>query len=197
MPAITVPKDAISLGPGYLYRAVIGSTVPTNTVVGSVFTDAWPAAWIPWGVTREGHSWSYQIQTNQTTVAEYLTALAYVEEGVQIGVDFDVMQFTAKNIAQALNNPAGATTVSGATTTLLTRVSPPAVGSSVRTMIGWESSDFTERAIWYQCLQTGNIQIQRRKGAVGASLPLSYSVEQPATGNPFDLFFAGVTRTGT
>jgi hypothetical protein len=278
MPAIVVPKDAISLGPGYLYRAPIGSLLPaqlaastvtnkalaTNvvtlttaaahglltgdpvvvaigdatfdgefiltgapttttltyaktaanvtstaatgtvqkaaggTVAGSVFTDAWPAAWIPWGVTREGSSWSYQINTGEVTVAEYLAPLAYIEEGVTIGVDFDVVQVTAKNIAAALNNvTSGVRTVSGAGATLLSKVSPPAVGQSVRTMLGWESSDGTERAFFYQCLQRGNLQIQRRKGANPASLPLSYGIEQPATGDPFNIYIAGTGRVGS
>ncbi len=277
MPAITVPKTSIQLGPGYLYRAPIGSLAPgqgaaatvtnkaltTNvatittsaahgltvgdpvvvnisdgtfdgtftvataptattftyaktaanvasiaatgtaqksaggTVAGGVFTDAWPAAWIPWGVTREGHTYTYQIATGEVTAAEYLPALVIVEEGVTIAVDFDVMEFTGRNIAAALNNLPGAQTISGTGATSLTKVSPPQVGQSVRTMIGWESSDFTERRFWYQCLQKGNLSVQARKGANPASLPVSYGVEQPNYGNAMDTFLAGQTRIGS
>ena len=197
MPAITVPKDNIQFGPGFLFRAPIGSTLPANTVVGSVFTDAWPAAWIPWGVTREGHAFSYQLSTSEVTVAEYLTPLAIVEDSVAIGVDFDVAQVTAKNFAAALNNLAsGTSTVSGTGATTLTKLAPPAVGSSVRTMLGWESNDSTERWIWYQCLQSGNLQVQRRKGSNNASLPVGYKVEQPASGDPFNAWYAGTVRVG-
>lgn len=277
MTAIVVPATSIQLGPGYLYRAPIGSALPgfttattvtnkaltsnvatltfashtfvvgqtvtvalspadpvfdgtyqvtavtattisyakTNAnvtgtasagtvtgvaggaVSGGKFVDAWPAAWIPWGVTREGSSWSYQLSTGEVTAAEYLTALAIVEEGVQIGVDFDVMQVTAKNYAAALNvNPSSVAALSGTGVNTLTRVGPPVVGQSVRQMIGFESSDETERVFFYQCLQRGNIQVQRRKGANAASLPLSFGIEQPAAGNPFDIYTIGTVRLG-
>ena len=280
MPAITVPKTSVQYGPGYLFRAPLGSllpgqtavatvtnkaltsnvvtlttaaahglavgqavvvalspadpvfdgtyvvaTVPTSTtftyartnanvtsaasggtvqgaaggtVAGSVFTDAWPAAWIPWGVTREGSQFTYQINTSEVTAAEYLNPLAIVEDSVAIGVEFDVMEVTAKNFANAINaGSGGATTVGGTGATLLTKVAPPAVGQSVRIMLGWESADGTERAVYYQCLQSGNLTVARRKGANPASLPLSFRVEQPATGDPFNNYYAGATRPGS
>ncbi len=281
MPAITVPKDSISLGPGYLYRAPIGSLAPgqgasftitnkaltTNvatittaaahglavgdsvtvilsvadssfdgiyavasiptattftyaktaanvasvaatgtgyktpggTVAGGVFTDAWPAAWIPWGVTRQGSTFSYQLNTAELLAAEYLNPLAITEDSVAIGLEFDVLQVTARNFAFALNaGSGGATTQSGTGATTLTRVSPPAVGQSVRTMLGWESNDGTERLFAYQCIQSGNLQVQRQKGAAAASLPVSYRVETPtAYINAFDHYVAGTTRVGS
>lgn len=196
MPAITVPKDNIQYGPGYLYRAVLGSTAPTNTVVGGVFTDSWPVAWIPWGVTVEGFQWDYQLQTGQINAAEYNLPLAVVEESASANVAFNVMQMTATNTAKALNG-ATLTTVSGTGATTLTKLSPPAVGGSVRIMIGWESQDFTRRGVWNQCLNTGQVTVQYRKGANPSSLPLSFVAEQPATGNAFDLYYAGATVVGT
>lgn len=280
MPAIVVPKTSVQYGPGYLYRAPLGSllpgqtapatvtnkaltsnvvtlttaaahglavgqavvvalspadpvfdgtyvvaTVPTSTtftyaktnanvtsaasggtvqgaaggtVAGGVFTDAWPGAWIPWGVTREGSQFTYQINTSEVLVAEYLNPLAIVEDSVAIGVEFDVVEVTAKNFAYAINSGGGgAATVSGTGATLLTKVSPPQVGQSVRQMIGWEAADGTERAFYYQCLQSGNLTVARRKGANPASLPLSFRVEQPATGDPFNNYYAGATRPGS
>lgn len=280
MPAIVVPKTSIEYGPGYLYRAPLGSllpgqtvpatvtnkalttnvatlttaaahgltvgqavvvalspadpvfdgtyvvaSVPTSTtftyaktnanvtsaasggtvqgaaggtVAGSVFTDAWPAAWIPWGVTREGSQFNYQINTSAVAVAEYLPPLAYVEDGVAIGVEFDVVEVTAKNFAYAINaGGGGVTTVSGTGATLLSKLSPPQVGQSVRQMIGWENNAGTERAVYYQCLQSGSLAVARRKGANPASLPMTFAVEQPATGDPFNNWYAGTVRVGS
>lgn len=196
MPAITVPNDSIVLGAGYLYKAPLASTLPTNTVAGSKFTDTWPVAWIPVGVTKDGHSWSYKLSTDQLVVAEYLAPLKYVETGVEIGVDFEIVQVTIGNYKLAMNGGT-VTTVSGTGATTLTKYGPPAVGSSVRSMLGWESEDGTERVVFYQCLQGGEVKITHKKGADSASLPVSFNVEQPSSGDPFNIWTAGTTRVGS
>ena len=88
MPAITVPKTRILTGAGYLFKAPIGTAVPTNTVVGSVFTDAWAAAWIPIGVTKEGHEWTWKPDTEGIEVAEYLVPLRIVTTAVEGTISF-------------------------------------------------------------------------------------------------------------
>jgi hypothetical protein len=196
MPAVTVPKDSIVLGAGYLFKAPLGSSAPTNTVAGSIFTDAWPVAWIPIGVTKQGHSWSYKLSTDTLVVAEYLPPLKIVETGVDIGVDFEIVQVTVQNYKLSMNGGT-VTTVSGTGATTLTKYGPPAVGGSVRTMLGWESEDGTERVIWYQCLQNGELKVQHQKGADSASLPVSFGVEQPSSGDSFNIWTAGTVRVGT
>lgn len=197
MPAIVVPNDAASYGPGYLYKAPAGSTLPTNTVVGSVFTDTWPVAWIPVGITRNGSQFSYQVQTATVDAAEYLDPLKIVSTGRSIGISFEMMQITLGNFKTAMNGGTQ-TTVSGTTTTQLTSFTPPVVGQEVRIMLGWESQDATERWVWYQCFQTGQIQVSRQKGASNAGIPVDFGVEQPASGFPFIAWTAGATpRVGS
>lgn len=196
MPAITVPNDALALGAGYLYKAPLASSVPTNTVVGSVFTDTWPVAWVPIGVTREGHEFSAQINTDTVDAAEYLDHLKIVSTGRDLGVSFEMMQVTANSMKVALNGGT-ISTVSGTGATTLTKYAPPVVGSEVRIMLGWESQDATERVVFYQCFQTGQVRISRRKGANNAGLPLDFGIEQPSTGDPFNTYYAGTTRVGS
>lgn len=195
MPAITIPNGAVVIGPGTLYKAPLLTAIPTNTVAGSVFTDAWPAAWIPVGVTREGSQWTYQPSTDNVEVAEYLDPLRIVTTGRQIGVSFDVAQVTLQNYRLGLNGGT-VSTVSGTAATTLSRYSPPVNGAEIRTMIGWESDDATERLIFHQCFQTGQVSVAHRKGAANASIPVDFGVEQPSTGFPFDIYLAGTARVG-
>lgn len=198
MPAIVVPADAAQYGAGYLYKAPLGTAAPVNTVAGSKFTDAWPAAWIPVGITREGHEFSYQINTDTVEAAEYLDPLKIVSTGRSIGVAFEMMQLHLGNIKTAINAGTGTTTAtSGTGATALTTLTPPVVGQEVRIALGWESEDATERWLWYQCFQTGQITIGRHKGAANAGIPVEFGVEQPSTGSPFAAFTAGTVRVGT
>ncbi len=164
-----------------------------GVVVGSVFTDAWPVWWIPCGVTRDGSQFSYELTTENIEVAEYLDPLDIIPTGRNIGAAFDLAQITNRSYLMAWNGGTS-TTVSGATTTLLTKVSPPVLGAEVDTMIGWESQDGTERIIYYQATQSGNIQWSNQKAPNYKSLPLTFKIKQPESGNPFDSWLAGASR---
>jgi hypothetical protein len=192
MPAVVVPKNALSFGAGYLYGAPIGTSVPACTVAGSVFTDAWPAGWFLFGVTREGHELSYELETEDVEAAEYLDPLATVTTGRTSGMSFELMQIHATNLKRALNG--GTIATSGAGTTLRSEYSPPNVGEEVRSMIGWESQDGTERVYAEQAFQVGSLSIARRKGADNAGLPLEWRFEIPASGKPFVYVTAGAIR---
>ena len=51
MPPAAVTRPNVLTDPGYLFIAPLLTTLPTNTVAGGVFTDAWPVAWLPLGAT--------------------------------------------------------------------------------------------------------------------------------------------------
>jgi len=194
MPNPTVPVPAIATDPGFLFWAPLGTTEPTNTVVGSVFTDAWPSGWIVLGSTEEGHSFSWSTSTETIEVAEILDPIKYVETGRTGSLSFALASITAANVKRALNG--GTLTTTGTTTTTKVEYTPPALGASTRCMIGWESQDSTERLIAYQCYNTGTVEIARRKGAAKATLPIEYALEVPASGVPFKYVTAGVARQG-
>lgn len=175
-----------------MYYAPLATSFPANTVVGSVFTDAWPGGWILLGVTREGHEFNYEIQTEDIEAAEYLDRISVVTTGRSAGMSFDLMQVHATNLKRALNG--GTLSTSGSGTTLLSTFTPPQPGAEVRSMIGWESTDSTERLILPQAFQTGSLTINRRKGADNASFPLEWAAEIDGSGNPFYVYTAGTVR---
>lgn len=194
MPAVTVPTPAIATDPGYLFWAPLGTAEPTHTVAGSVFTDAWPAAWKVLGATEEGHNFTWSTSTETIEVAEFLDPIKYVTTGRSGSIAFALASITAENVKRALNGGTLATTGTGATT--MTTFTPAAMGAEVRCMIGWESQDSTERLVAYQCFNTGSVSIARRKGAAKATIPVEFGLEVPTTGQPFKYLTAGTTRLG-
>lgn len=192
MPAVVVPKNALALGPGYLYYGTPGVTSePGWTVTGSVFTDAW-TGWSLLGITREGHEFSYEIETDTIEAAEYLDPLLYVTTGRAAAISFELMQIHATNFRRALNG--GTLSTSGSGTTLRSTYRPPAIGAEIRCMIGWESTDNTERVLIEQAFQVGNISINRRRGADNASIPCEFRCEIAPSGDPFRYETAGTLR---
>lgn len=192
MPAMIVPKNALSFGAGYLLRAPLGSTLPSNTVAGSVFTDAWPAAWNLWGVTKEGHTLNLNIDTDAVEAAEYVDPLLNVTTGRTISVEAEMMQINLTTFKSAFNG--GTLSTSGSGATLLSSYTLPAIGAEVRQFIGWESVDNTERWWGLQCFQTGSVGIQRKRGANNATLPLTFTMEPDASSQPIYFFSAGTLR---
>lgn len=194
MPAPTMPTNIIATDPGYLFWAPLASTEPTNTVAGSVFTDAWPVAWIPLGITKEGSEFAWQTETDTIEAAEYLDPLRIVSTGRHGSFKFELLNLSAANVKRALNG--GTITVTGSGATTLSAYVPPALGAEVRCMLGWESQDFTERLVIRQAFQTGEVSIARKKGADNASLPLEFGLEALATVGtaPFSYLTAGAAR---
>lgn len=196
MPAITVDVSAGSYGPGYLFWAPLLTAEPANTVVGSVFTDAWPGAWIPLGATEEGTELATEIETDKAYVAEYLDSVKTVTTTRQTNMSFSLYNTTAQNYKRAMNGGTIAT-VSGAGTTLLSSFVPVQAGLEVRAMIGWESTDNTQRAILYQCLQVGAVTERFRKGSEYNVFPCQFTTEVPASGISIKRYYAGTVRLGT
>jgi hypothetical protein len=192
MPSATVPKNAISQGPGYLYYSAFGGSLPAYTVVGSVFTDAWPGNWFLLGITKEGHEFTYDIKTDTIDAAEYLDPIQTVTVGRTAGMKFELQQIHATNMKRALNGGTLSTTGSG--TTLRTTYKAPQVGAEVRCMLGWESTDNTERLVAQQAFQIGSMSVNRKKGADNATLPLEFRFEPDSNGDPFLYDTAGPLR---
>lgn len=190
--AITEPVPTVAVQPGYLFWAPLGTAVPTNTVAGGVFTDVWPVAWLMLGATDTGSTFSYQINTDPVEVAEFLDPIKYVTTGRTGGISFALASISATNLKYALNG--GNVTTTGAAATTMTTLTPPAAGSEVRAMIGWEAQDNTERLFCYQCLSSGQIQVQRQKGAAKATIACDFQFEIPTTGIPFTYATAGMAR---
>src|SRR5690349_15040667 len=101
MPSTAVPN--ILTDPGYLFIAPLASTLPTNTVSGSEFTDSWPVAWLSLGATDEGSQFSYSVNVEPITVAEYFDPISYRTTERSGSIAFNLADWTLTNYRRALN----------------------------------------------------------------------------------------------
>lgn len=193
MPATTIPTPNLLTDPGVLRYAPLGTALPTNTVVGSVFTDAWPVAWQLPGMTADGTEFHPSVTVSPITAAEQIDPIAYRTTDRSTTLQFALMSATATNLALALN---GATkTVTGAATTTLTQVSPVGPGLETRYMWGWESINQDVRLIAYQGINSGDLGLNLKKAPSAATFAFTVNLEvAPSVGKPFDWFFAGIAR---
>lgn len=194
MPTIATPT--ILRDPGFLFWAPLGSTVPAMTVVGSKFTDAWPVAWIQLGATDKGSKLKYMTKLEAISVAEIFDPIQWATTERTGTVEFALASYTLANLNRAFNTGT-LTTVSGSGTTLLTKLSPPTPGNELRAMIGFESTDNTLRAIAYQAVQGGDIEMDFMRAPNNTIIPCTFNFEVPSSGNPVDFWAAGVARTGS
>lgn len=194
--APTNPTPAIMTDAGYLFGAPLGTAHPTNTVVGSVFTDAWPVAWIPFGATEEGKTFTNEISVEPITVAEFLDPLAYRTTERTAQMAFALADYTLATMERVYNGGA-LTVVSGTGATTLTSFEPPDPGEEIRIMLGFESLDNTFRLICRQTINSGSIESQFAKAPQKALLPATFNLEKPASAAPWIAYSAGVTRAGS
>lgn len=192
MPGATAVPNILT-DPGFLYTAPTGSTLPTNTVAGSVFTDAWPVAWTSPGATEDGSSLKYEVNIEPIKVAEFFDAIKYSTTERTGSFAFAMANWALANIKLALNGGT-LTVVSGTGATQLNSYIPPVPGAEARTMVGWESLDHTARLVCYQTINGGTVQMDFKKAPAMATVPTEWSFEIPSTGNPFILYTAGVAR---
>lgn len=193
-PAVAAP--VLLTDPGFLWIAPLGTADPTNTVAGSVFTDAIPVAWIPFGATTEGSTFSYNTTVEPIRVAELFDPVKYstTERGGSIA--FNLASWTLSNYRRALNGGVAAlTATSGTGATALYTVSPPAPGTETRAMVLWESTDSTVRILVRQALQGGEISSAFQKAPSIAAIPCTYNMEIPTGGtSPWTMWSAGASR---
>ena len=164
---------ALALGPGYLFAGPLGTTEPSDLVT------AWTsvsAAWLALGYTETGSEFDYNLNTGEVLVAEELDPVAVATTGRSSTVVFNLSQLTVTNLKLAMN---GGVVTTGAG---IATIEPPDLGTEVRTMLGWEAEDHSERWIWRQCLQSGTMKIVRQKGNNNATIQTSFSLEKPSSG---------------
>ena len=189
---ITMPDANLLTKSGFLLYGTLGTTEPTNTVVGGVFTDAWDVAWVPLGRTTGGVKIDDNGTVSQIESAEDYTPLLQLTTKREPAATFELMNFTATNLARALNG--AVTTVTGTTTTSLTQVDAPDPMSEVQCMLGWESDDATVRWVGRQCLNSGNLSVTMAKAPSTATIPWSAVLSKPAGAAAYSWFFAGEGR---
>jgi hypothetical protein len=193
MPAPTLTYTGLYFnGPGFLYTAPVGSTLPANTVTGGVFTDVITTPFIFLGPTDSGSDWSYTQTDGTVEVAESLDVVKHTITSRTGSAAFSLANYTASNLALALNG--ASKTVTGTTGTTLTKVTPVQPGQETRSMLLWESNDSQIRKVAYSCLYTGDLKETFNKQPAKTVLAITAMFEIPASGVPQEWFFASTTR---
>lgn len=191
MPTTATPNLLVDAG--YLFWAPLGTAEPANTVVGSKFTDAWPVQWLSLGATESGSDFTYDIKVEAMYVAEFYDVISYRITERTGNFAFNMANWSLTNLKYAMNGGA-LTIVSGSGTTQLNKFQPPAVGSEVRAMIGWEALDGTARLICNQTLSGGSIKTSFNKAPKFATIAAMFNFEIPVSGQPFSFYTAGTSR---
>ncbi len=179
MPNSTAVPQVLT-DPGFLFVAPLASALPTNTVAGSKFSDAWPVAWIPLGATTEGSTFSYSTSVEPIMVAEFFDPIKYATTERSGNIAFNLADFTRKNYKLGLNGGIGAIApTSGTGPTAVYDYEPVAPGNEVRVMVGWESTDATMRLVLRQTLQGGEVSSAFQKAPSIAAIPCTFNMEMP------------------
>jgi hypothetical protein len=191
MPTMPIPN--LLTDPGFLFSAPLGTALPTHTVAGSKFTDAWAAAWVPCGATEEGSTFSYSTTVEPIRVAELFDPVKYATTDRAGSMAFSLASWTLTNWQLAMNGGTFAL-VSGTGATQLNRYTPAAPGNEVRRMLGWESLDGTVRIVAYQTINGGEVASAFRRAPDKALIPFTFNFEVNTTGVPYDIWTAGLAR---
>lgn len=193
---VTLAQPTLLTDPGYLLWSPLLTAAPSNTVVGSVFTDTWPVGWVNLGATEDGSDWTYETKLEAVNVAEFFDPVVWKTTERNGNFAFALANYTLNNLKRAMNGGTIAT-LSGAGTTLLSKFTPVTPGQEVRCQIGWESLDATMRVICYQTIQGGALKTSFKKAPAKATIPAQFNFEVPSSGIPFEIFTAGTARVGS
>jgi hypothetical protein len=163
--------------PGVLRVAPIGTAEPLTEKA------AWPAGWVSLGYTDEGSVINYELSSDNVEVAEELDVFARVTTGRDASVEFALAEMTYLNLQIAFN---GGILPAGDQDGGAWEFEPPDLGSEQPVMLGWDAlPDLTKndlRYIFRQCLQTGSLGMENRKGATKSTIPVTFALEKPDSG---------------
>jgi hypothetical protein len=181
-----------------VFTAILNSALPPMVAAASTYdADVWPVAWVNMGATEDGSKFSYKSNIEAISVAEFFDPIRWTTTSREGSFSFNLANYTLHNLRRALNAGTGqVTTVSGSGVTLSSKLQPPAPGSELRTMVGWESLDHTMRFIAYQVINGATIESAYAKAPAKAVIPFELNFEVPASGIPFEFYGAGTGRLG-
>ena len=172
---MTVGRDplTVSVGAGSLFVAPLGTAEPVSLSI------SFPSTWVNMGYTEKGTTFTRGVTAADVDIAEEYYSPAVVITAYKTTVDFALSQLTAAALTICFNG--GTTTVNTGDVTF----DPPAAGTEVYIMIGWDSNLRDERYIWRKCIQVGATATSRQKILPQALLPVSFECVKPAGLQPF------------
>lgn len=170
MPAPTLVKNPVQvkLGPGLIITATMAGAIPTLVAAASKFTTTF-TGWSSIGYTDEGATLTFNRESEDVEVAEEDNPLKRIGTKVGVTLGFSASGINELNL-EAANAGGTWSTVSGTGATLVRKYAPPQPKDQTRRMWAHIGQDLDEIFLMYQGYQTGEITVQRRKGANKASL---------------------------
>jgi hypothetical protein len=174
---------ALAIGPGHLKLAAsLSTTEPTD------LASAWPAGWLDLGYTDAGSKISVETKFEDVNVAEELDPVAVLATARTVMVTFDLAEITATNLKRVFN---GGTITAGSG---YVYYDPPVLGQEAYCMLGWESDSADERWIFRKAIQTGKVEINRKKAPDKATFPTEFRCIKAASLSPFRVIEASPAR---
>jgi hypothetical protein len=183
-PTTLFQPSAVSVGPGVLWIAAVGSTEPSGV------SSSWDDAFTPLGYTDSGHTFTVTNNTSDVEVAETLDPIDVLDTSRTVEVAFSLAEMTARHLQVAFAG--GEITTAGGTV----KFDPPVLGDRTPVMLGWDSTDHTERVLWRKCVPSGAIAIPRQKAPDKAVIPITFRALTPddATKQPWTYYGADGIR---
>jgi hypothetical protein len=192
----TITPAAIQTGPGRIYYAPLGTTIPTFTAAASIFSPTW-TSWLDAGPTDAGMTYTEATETADIRVAESKYPVRVVTTGKSSRVSFTANHITDLVWKLAMNG--GSTTVTGAGVTKMVEYAPPLADAEVRVMLAFQSNGNDEILVFPQCFNVGNVEYVRGDFETKAGLSMEFNAEIPSTGytTPYKRFTAGALALAT
>jgi hypothetical protein len=163
--------DNISIGPGRLYVAVLGTAEPTSA------TSTPNVAWRAIGYTEEGSTITFDTSFEDIEVAEELEPVDVVNNKTVTMVAFSMAEVTKANMALALSGIANSTSTGS--------LSPVTPGAELAFMLMWDAlDDYTDpdnrRWLFRKVKSKGSIEVALQKSPNKALIPVEFQCLKPA-----------------
>jgi len=187
----TVTSNKIESGPGKIWFAILGSTIPTIAAASSKLTASFTTPWYSPGSTDAGITYTESTDTADIKVAESLYPVRTVTTGKSSRIAFTLNEVDDLNWQLAMNG--GTITSSGSAGTKFNTYVPPLVGQERRMMLAFVANSDLEIIVWPQVFNVGSVEYVRGDYETKAGLSVEFNAEIPATGytTPYQRFTAG------
>lgn len=170
----------VTLGPGRLYFAPLGTAEPTSA------SAALPSAWKAIGYTEDGTEISTNITSTAIEVAEELDPIDFVQTMRTTQLSLQMVESTVSRLALAMG--AGAAVADGAVA-----FEPPDPSAIVSVMLVWDSNEDpttptgatgNRRWIFRRCTPSGTATRTNRKAPAKRGVTATFDCARDASGEP-------------
>lgn len=168
----------ITLGPGRLYTAPVGTSEPASA------SAALPSAWRAIGYTEDGTTFTMNLTNSPVIVAEEVDPVRYVLSARASSLAVKMAEMTRQNLALAMG--------SGFQLNDAEAFEPPDPGSEVAVMLVWDKDETPSasnaRWLFRQAKVNGSVAVQFAKSPQKALLPVVFDLEKPPSLAPFKVY---------